>query len=96
MPGPDILDTEAPDPPWRHRGESRRNLFQRLSDRTPLRTKLITALLALVAMALVVISVVSVVIVRSDLYTQRDQQLGDAFSHVVSSSNPSPPAPRFR
>jgi two-component system OmpR family sensor kinase len=95
MPGPDILDTEAPDPPWRHRGESRRNLFQRASDRTPLRTKLITALLALVAMALVVISVVSVVIVRSDLYTQRDTQLEHEFSQVLSQVESGPPGTMF-
>jgi two-component system OmpR family sensor kinase len=84
MSGPDVVDTEAPDPPWRHRDERRRHLLQRLSDRTPLRTKLITAVLALVVMALAVISVVSVIIVRSDLYTQRDQQLETAFSRVVS------------
>jgi two-component system, OmpR family, sensor kinase len=85
MSGPDAVDTEAPSPPWRHRDERRRHFFQRLSDRTPLRTKLITAVLALVVMALAVISVVSVIIVRSDLYTQRDQQLETAFSRVVSS-----------
>ncbi|MGD0705774.1 MAG: HAMP domain-containing sensor histidine kinase [Trebonia sp.] len=84
MSGPDIRDTEAPDPPWRHRGESRRNFFQRLSDRTPLRTKLIAALLALVVMALAVISVLSVVIVRSDLYSQRDQNLEHAFGGIMS------------
>ena len=84
MSGPDVIDTEAPNPPWRHRDERRRHFFQRLSDRTPLRTKLITAVLALVVMALAVISVVSVVIVRTDLYTQRDPQLETAFSHVVS------------
>jgi len=90
MSGPDVVDTEAPDPPWRHRGESRRNFFQRVSDRTPLRTKLITALLALVAMALVVISVVSVVLVRSDLYTQRDTQLQAAFRSLVGQAETSP------
>jgi two-component system OmpR family sensor kinase len=94
MSGPDILDTEAPDPPWRHRGE-RRNFLLRLSDRTPLRTKLITALLALVAMALVLIGVVSVVILRSDLYSQRDNQLKDVFSTLQtdvqqSGANPEP------
>jgi two-component system, OmpR family, sensor kinase len=85
MSGPDVVDTETPSPPWRHRDERRRHFFQRLSDRTPLRTKLITAVLALVIMALAVISVVSVIIVRSDLYTQRNQQLETAFSRVVSS-----------
>ncbi len=88
MSGPDVVDTEAPSPPWRHRDEGGRHFLQRLSDRTPLRTKLITAVLALVIMALAVISVVSVVIVRSNLYTQRDTQLEDAFSHVLSAYQP--------
>ena len=61
MSGPDVVDTETPSPPWRHRDERGRHFFQRLSDRTPLRTKLITAVLALVIMALAVISVASVI-----------------------------------
>ncbi len=83
MSEPEFADTEAPDPPWRHRGERRRNLFERLSDRTPLRTKLITALLALVIMALAVTTVVSVIIVRRDLYGQRDQNLDQAFGQTT-------------
>ena len=90
MSGPDVVDTETPSPPWRHRDQRRRYFFQRLSDRTPLRTKLITAVLALVVMALAVISVVSVIIVRSNLYTQRDTQLADAFSHVLSAYQSAP------
>jgi two-component system, OmpR family, sensor kinase len=84
MSGPDVVDTEAPTPPWRHRDERGRHFFQRLSDRTPLRTKLITAVLALVVVALAVISVVSVFILRSDLYTQRDTNLRSTFSLVLS------------
>jgi len=84
MSGPDVVDTETPDPPWRHRDERGRHFFQRLSDRTPLRTKLITAVLALVVMALVVIGVVSVIIVRNDLYTQRDTNLRDSFGRFVN------------
>ncbi len=57
MSGPDVVDTETPSPPWRHRDERGRHFFQRLSDRTPLRTKLITAVLLLVIIALSVISV---------------------------------------
>jgi two-component system OmpR family sensor kinase len=53
---------------------------KQLSDRTPLRTKLITAVLALVIMALAAISVTSVVVLRSYLYTQRDNQLEALFS----------------
>ena len=85
MSEPDFLDTEAPDPPWRHRSERRRNFLERLSDRTPLRTKLITALLALVIMALAVTTVVSVIIVRRDLYTQRDTNLENAFGSTMRS-----------
>ena len=64
-----------------------------LSDRTPLRTKLITALLALVAVALVAISVSSGWVLRSYLTTQDDNQLqaiynGIVSNGLVSSSNP--------
>src|ERR1700733_4502075 len=90
MSGPDVVDTETPSPPWRHRDERGRHFFQRLSDRTPLRTKLITAVLVLVIIALSVISVGSVIIVRSTLYTQRDTQLETAFSHVVSAYESAP------
>ena len=51
-----------------------------LSNRTPLRTKLITSLLVLVAAALVAISVSSGWILRSYLTTQRDPQLQSAFN----------------
>jgi two-component system, OmpR family, sensor kinase len=56
---------------------------KRLNDRTPLRTKLITALLALVIMALAAISVVSVVVLRTYLYTERDPQLKQSFNHIA-------------
>jgi two-component system, OmpR family, sensor kinase len=46
-----------------------------LPKRTPLRVKLITALLALVAVALVVISVAGLVILRNDLLATPDAQL---------------------
>ena len=55
-----------------------------LSDRTPLRTKLITALLALVAVALVAISVSSGWVLRSYLTTQDDNQLQAIYSGIVS------------
>jgi two-component system OmpR family sensor kinase len=85
MSGPDVVDTEAPTPPWRHRDERGRHFFQRLSDRTPLRTKLITAVLALVIVALAVISVASVVLLRTNLTTQQDGKLQSGFAHIVSS-----------
>src|SRR5436305_10212187 len=54
-----------------------------LSARTPLRTKLNTSLLVLVAAALVAISVSSGWILRSYLTTQHDGQLQAAFNAVV-------------
>jgi two-component system OmpR family sensor kinase len=51
---------------------------KRVLDRTPLRTKLIAAVLALVVMALAAISVASVIVLQSYLYTQRDGQLQQA------------------
>jgi two-component system, OmpR family, sensor kinase len=53
--------------------------LRRLSDRTPLRTKLITAVLGLVIIALVVISVASVYMLRSYLITQDDTELTSNF-----------------
>jgi two-component system OmpR family sensor kinase len=84
MSGPDVVDTEAPSPPWRHRDERGRHFFQRLSDRTPLRTKLITAVLALVIVALAVISVASVVLLRNNLTTQQDGKLRTNFDRTVA------------
>jgi two-component system OmpR family sensor kinase len=59
--------------------------LKRLSDRTPLRTKLITAVLALVIMALAAISVTSVVVLRGYLYTQHDDPLKGQFSQLYNS-----------
>ena len=56
--------------------------MKQLSDRTPLRTKLITAMLALVIMALAAISITSVVVLRTYLYTNRDNQLTATFGGV--------------
>src|SRR5579859_6345370 len=86
MSGPDAVDTGAPSPPWRHRDERGRHFLQRLSDRTPLRTKLITAVLALVIMALAVISVASIYMVRAHLITQHDQDLSSALSFTIASN----------
>jgi two-component system OmpR family sensor kinase len=84
MSGPDVVDTETPSPPWRHRDQRGRHFFQRLSDRTPLRTKLITAVLALVIVALAVISVASVVLLRTNLTTQQDPKLRSSFANTVA------------
>jgi two-component system OmpR family sensor kinase len=53
-----------------------------LSDRTPLRTKLITALLSLVVIALAAIGVSSVFVLRSYLTSQDDRQLQAAFGGI--------------
>ena len=50
----------------------RRGPFRRLSDRTPLRTKLIVSVLSLVIIALAAIGVASTYIARESLITQHD------------------------
>jgi two-component system OmpR family sensor kinase len=64
---------QPPKPPGRHgmRWES----LRRLSDRLPLRAKLITAVLTLVIIALTAISIASVIVLRPTLYSQRDNDL---------------------
>src|SRR3984957_10162822 len=84
MSGPDVVDTEAPRPPWRHRDERGRHLLQRISDRTPLRTKLITAVLGLVIIALSVISVASVYMLHGYVTTQRDPTLRGVFPTITT------------
>jgi two-component system OmpR family sensor kinase len=61
--------------------------LKRLSDRTPLRTKLITALLSLVIMALAAISVASVVMLRSYVTTQNDGTLQNALNRLSNGAN---------
>ena len=81
MSGPDVVDTGAPSPPWRHRDERGRHFLQRLSDRTPLRTKLITAVLALVIVALAAIGVASTYIARESLLKQHDADIESVLQH---------------
>ena len=57
--------------------------IRRLSERTPLRVKLITAVLALVIIALGAIGVASVYVLHSYLTTQSDNELTDAFSNLA-------------
>jgi two-component system, OmpR family, sensor kinase len=56
--------------------------LRRLSMRTPLRTKLITAVLALVILALAAISVASVYMLRSYVTTQHDTDIDSVMYHV--------------
>ncbi|HEX9042472.1 MAG TPA: HAMP domain-containing sensor histidine kinase [Trebonia sp.] len=67
-----------------HRKPSRSPLAaaRRLSDRTPLKAKLIAAVLALVIMALAAISIASVYMLRGYITTQRDTQLVQDFQAI--------------
>jgi two-component system OmpR family sensor kinase len=56
---------------------------KRLSQRTPLRTKLITAVLVLVMLALVAISFSSVYVLRSYLTTQNDGPVTSAYQSLI-------------
>jgi two-component system, OmpR family, sensor kinase len=85
----------SPQPPPPRRRATQWEALRRLLDRTPLRTKLITAVLALVVTALMAISFASVLILRPFLYTQRDSDLqrqlagalrGIAISEATSNS----------
>ena len=79
-PEPDVAETGAVTA--RKPVRSRLGAARRLSDRTPLRTKLITALLALVIMALAAISIASVYMLRGYVTTQRDPQLTQDFQSI--------------
>ena len=66
---------------WTRRWTGRqRRAIHRLSERTPLRVKLITAMLALVTIALGAIGVASVYVLHSYLTTQRDNELKAVFN----------------
>jgi two-component system OmpR family sensor kinase len=89
-----MVDGGVPAPPVRPRARPFA-AFRSLSDRTPLRTKLITAVLAMVIVALAAISVASVYMVRTSVVTQRDSQLQAVFNNsapdpagIISSRNP--------
>jgi two-component system, OmpR family, sensor kinase len=78
-----MVDAGVPAPPVRTRTRPFA-AFRSLSDRTPLRTKLITAVLVLVILALAAISVASVYMVRKSVITQRDSQLQTVFNSIES------------
>ena len=67
-----------------------------LPDRTSLRTKLITGLLALVIVAVAAISVSSVWVLRSYLTSQDDSQLRAVYTSAVSQGVSLPPGPFYR
>ena len=78
---------EGTDVTVRSRTGSRRwspwSVGRRLSERTPLRTKLITAVLVLVMLALVAISFSSVYVLRSYLTTQDDGPVASAYQTLI-------------
>ncbi len=76
----------ATDSAFRHPLEA----VTRLSQRTPLRIKLITALLALVALALAVISFTSVAVFSGYLENQVDNQVQTLAAQSASGNPPSP------
>ena len=87
MAGQDMLTDqlpEAPSRPGRAPGSGPLGMFRRLSERTPLRTKLITAVLLLVIMALAAISIASVYMLRGYVTTQHDAQLTSVFNQLES------------
>ena len=72
-----------------HRKERRKppGKFRRISDRTPLRVKLITAVLGLVIMAIAAIGVASTYMLRNYLTTQHDTDLSAALGFAVNTGN---------
>src|SRR5215470_4138662 len=61
--------------------------LRKLPERTPLRVKLVSALLALVAVALTVISVSSLVVFRSYLQRHTEDQLQSLMNQAVEASH---------
>jgi two-component system OmpR family sensor kinase len=76
-----MVEAGVPPPPGRTRARPFAGL-RRLSDRTPLRTKLITSVLVLVIIALGAISIASVYMLRNYVTTQHDSDLQQTFGHV--------------
>ena len=60
--------------------------FGRLSDRTPLRVKVLTAMLALVGLGLVIISVAGVLVFRDYLTNRADTALRQQYQLAVAST----------
>jgi two-component system, OmpR family, sensor kinase len=69
--------------------------LRRLPDRTPLRVKLITAVLALVAIALAVISIAGISVLKSYLLNQADDSLQSLVRVESSQGFPLNPTPRY-
>ena len=78
------------------RAAGRWQALRDLPDRTSLRTKLITGLLALVIVAVAAISVSSVWVLRSYLTSQDDSQLRAVYTSAVSQGVSLPPGQMYR
>jgi len=78
------------------RAAGRWQALRDLPDRTSLRTKLITGLLALVIVAVAAISVSSVWVLRSYLTSQDDSQLRAVYTSAVSQGVSFPPGQMYR
>jgi two-component system OmpR family sensor kinase len=81
--------TSAAAPPTSAGGGPRQAL-SRFAARTPLRVKLITALLALVIAALACISIAGIFVFRGYLLNKTDHELTGLFSYAKSTLNPQP------
>jgi two-component system, OmpR family, sensor kinase len=91
MAGADMAEADMAEETGWTAGSGRRSPWgaaKRLNDRTPLRTKLITALLALVIMAIAAISVASVYMLSGYVTTERDSTLTADFPNVNTSGLP--------
>jgi two-component system, OmpR family, sensor kinase len=77
----EFLADQPPKPPGR--SGLHWSKLRQLSGRTPLRTKLITAVLVLVMLALSAISIASVYVLRQNLITQHDAQLTSALNGMT-------------
>jgi two-component system, OmpR family, sensor kinase len=86
MAGPEVMTSppEAPSRPGRTARASVAGTLRRLNSRTPLRTKLITAVLGLVIMAIAAISIASVYMLRGYVTTQKDPTLTQLYPHVTT------------
>jgi two-component system OmpR family sensor kinase len=81
MAGQEALPSQSEADPEQRSGLSAK--LRQVSDRTPLRTKLTAAVLALVIMALAIISLTGIYVLRSYLTSQDDNQVASAYQYIT-------------